>query len=72
MCAIPHVLHGLARPIGLAEFTDALRATCKPRFSEAPQNQVTNNHRRVGKFDPAIDESLVFVLAVLVDSFLLL
>ncbi|KAK8094724.1 hypothetical protein PG997_001409 [Apiospora hydei] len=44
MRAIPHVLHGLARPIGLAEFTDALRATCKPRFPEAK----SRNHRLVG------------------------
>ncbi|KAK8087197.1 hypothetical protein PG994_002171 [Apiospora phragmitis] len=35
MGAIPHVLHGLARPIGLPEFLDALRATCVPRFPEA-------------------------------------
>ncbi|KAK8039401.1 hypothetical protein PG993_007812 [Apiospora rasikravindrae] len=44
MRAIPHVLHGLARPIGLAEFTDALRATCKPRFPEAK----SRHHRLVG------------------------
>ncbi|KAK7980422.1 hypothetical protein PG989_012879 [Apiospora arundinis] len=44
MRAIPHVLHGMARPIGLAEFIEALRATCKPRFPEALP---THNHRLV-------------------------
>ncbi|KAK7921327.1 PP-loop family protein [Apiospora marii] len=34
----------MARPIGLAEFTDALRATCKPRFPEA----MSHNQRLVG------------------------
>ncbi|KAK7977336.1 hypothetical protein PG996_003401 [Apiospora saccharicola] len=34
----------MARPIGLAEFTDALRATCKPRFPEAK----SSCHRLVG------------------------
>lgn len=32
MSQLHHVLHTSARPIGLLEFVDALRATCKPRF----------------------------------------
>ncbi|KAI0121435.1 adenine nucleotide alpha hydrolases-like protein [Hypoxylon sp. NC0597] len=38
-----HVIHTGARPIGLFEFMDAIRATCKPRFPYARGI----NHRRV-------------------------
>ncbi|RYP87894.1 hypothetical protein DL770_004728 [Monosporascus sp. CRB-9-2] len=35
MNILPHVLHAGARPIGVAEFADAIRATCPPRFPKA-------------------------------------
>ncbi|OTA88088.1 hypothetical protein M434DRAFT_399161 [Hypoxylon sp. CO27-5] len=44
MRMLPHVIHTAARPIGLSEFMDAIRATCKPRFPCARGT----NHRRVG------------------------
>ncbi|OTB01581.1 hypothetical protein M426DRAFT_14332 [Hypoxylon sp. CI-4A] len=43
MVTLHHVLHTGARPIGLYEFMDAVRATCKPRFPHARGSQ----HRRV-------------------------
>ncbi|KAI0385309.1 adenine nucleotide alpha hydrolases-like protein [Hypomontagnella monticulosa] len=44
MGTLHHVMHTGARPIGVHEFMDALRATCTPRF---PHTRGTH-HRRVG------------------------
>ncbi|KAI0900357.1 adenine nucleotide alpha hydrolases-like protein [Annulohypoxylon nitens] len=43
MGTLHHVLHTGARPIGLSEFVDAVRATCPPRFTQ----RGTLQHRRV-------------------------
>ncbi|KAI0181845.1 adenine nucleotide alpha hydrolases-like protein [Hypoxylon sp. FL1284] len=44
MGTLQHVMHTGARPIGIPEFMDAMRATCTPRI---PQARATI-HRRVG------------------------
>ncbi|KAK7747015.1 hypothetical protein SLS62_009272 [Diatrype stigma] len=35
MSVLPYVFHAAARPISVAEFADAVRATCPPRFPKA-------------------------------------
>ncbi|KAI2467653.1 adenine nucleotide alpha hydrolases-like protein [Annulohypoxylon bovei var. microspora] len=44
MGTLHYALHTGARPIGLSEFVDAVRATCPPRFTQ----KGTMRHRRVG------------------------
>ncbi|KAI1210515.1 adenine nucleotide alpha hydrolases-like protein [Annulohypoxylon truncatum] len=39
MGTLHHVLHTGARPIGLSEFVDAVRATCPPRFTHQGSTQ---------------------------------